>query len=141
MGWLKARPVWVTLLLLALWGAYEAHAMRAGERKLEGTPYTNGEAKAALAVTMDFPPETFHLALLQQAGRLIRVEDRTAFLVDVPAADGPVKMVASPVDFYGTPWLPKGPVPELGQHTEEVLLELGFEWEQIAGLKEKGAIP
>lgn len=84
MGWLKARPVWVTLVLLALWGAYEAHAIRAGERKLQGTAYASGEGKAGLAVTMDFAPEAFHLALLQESGRLIKVEDRTAFLVDVP---------------------------------------------------------
>ncbi len=31
--------------------------------------------------------------------------------------------------------------PELGQHTEGTLLELGYDWEQIIPLKEKGAIP
>jgi hypothetical protein len=31
-------------------------------------------------------------------------------------------------------------VPELGQHTEEVLLELGMDWDGIVGLKEAGAI-
>jgi crotonobetainyl-CoA:carnitine CoA-transferase CaiB-like acyl-CoA transferase len=43
------------------------------------------------------------------------------------------------VDFSATPWQP-GVAPELGQHTEEVLLELGYDWEQIAVMKEKGAI-
>jgi crotonobetainyl-CoA:carnitine CoA-transferase CaiB-like acyl-CoA transferase len=63
-------------------------------------------------------------------------------VVKVPGGEGDaVEMVATPVDFYGTPWTPQGPVPELGQHTEEVLLELGYEWEQIAALKETGAIP
>ncbi|MGH2601098.1 MAG: CaiB/BaiF CoA transferase family protein, partial [Dehalococcoidia bacterium] len=61
--------------------------------------------------------------------------------VDVPTPDGPVKMVASPVDFYGTPWQPQGPAPEFGQHTEEVLLEIGHDWEQIVALKEAGVIP
>jgi crotonobetainyl-CoA:carnitine CoA-transferase CaiB-like acyl-CoA transferase len=61
--------------------------------------------------------------------------------VDVPTPDGPVKMVASPADFYGTPWQPRGPAPEFGQHTEEVLLELGHEWEQIIELKDAGVIP
>jgi crotonobetainyl-CoA:carnitine CoA-transferase CaiB-like acyl-CoA transferase len=73
------------------------------------------------------------------------IEDPVALangvIVDVPGSDGAVPMVATPVDFYGTPWAPQGPVPELGQHTEEVLLELGYEWEEIAALKEKGTIP
>jgi crotonobetainyl-CoA:carnitine CoA-transferase CaiB-like acyl-CoA transferase len=29
----------------------------------------------------------------------------------------------------------------LGQHTEEVLLEMGHSWDDIARLKEQGAIP
>lgn len=61
--------------------------------------------------------------------------------VEVPSADGPVRMVATPVDFFGTPWSPRGPVPEHGQHTEEILLELGHSWDEIARLKEEGVIP
>jgi crotonobetainyl-CoA:carnitine CoA-transferase CaiB-like acyl-CoA transferase len=61
--------------------------------------------------------------------------------VDVPGPDGPLKMVASPADFHGTPWQPRSLAPELGQHTEEVLLELGHDWDQIIALKEKGVIP
>lgn len=60
----------------------------------------------------------------------------------VPAPDGTeVEMVATPADFSGTPWQPKGLSPELGQHTEEVLLELGYGWDQIVELKDAGAIP
>jgi crotonobetainyl-CoA:carnitine CoA-transferase CaiB-like acyl-CoA transferase len=63
-------------------------------------------------------------------------------IVDVPAPEGgTVPGVATPVDFSGTPWRPAGPTPECGQHTEEVLLELGYDWEAIARLKERGAIP
>ena len=62
--------------------------------------------------------------------------------VDTPLGDGSsAKMVASPVDFSGTPWAPAGPTPECGQHTEDVLLELGYDWEQIGALKERRAIP
>ena len=62
--------------------------------------------------------------------------------VDVPNPDGePMKMVATPADFSGTPWAPRGLPPELGQHTEEVLLELGYDWDQIIPLKERGVIP
>jgi crotonobetainyl-CoA:carnitine CoA-transferase CaiB-like acyl-CoA transferase len=62
--------------------------------------------------------------------------------VDVPLADGgSARMVASPVDFSTTAWRPRGTAPETGQHTEEILLELGYDWEAIAGLKDRGAIP
>ncbi len=62
--------------------------------------------------------------------------------VDVPdGAGGSVRMVAPPVGFPLEPALPSGPAPEAGQHTEAVLLELGYTWEEIAALKEQGAIP
>jgi crotonobetainyl-CoA:carnitine CoA-transferase CaiB-like acyl-CoA transferase len=62
--------------------------------------------------------------------------------VDVPVAEGgTARMVASPVDFSDTRWAPAGASPECGQHTEEVLLELGIDWERIGALKESGVIP
>jgi crotonobetainyl-CoA:carnitine CoA-transferase CaiB-like acyl-CoA transferase len=59
----------------------------------------------------------------------------------VPTAEGVTRMVATPVDFSDTPWEIAGPVPELGQHTEEVLGELGYSWDDLARLKDEGAIP
>jgi len=53
---------------------------------------------------------------------------------------GPLKLVASPVKFNGQKPPIRLPAPEVGQHTEEVLLELGYSWEDIAGLKDLGAI-
>ena len=48
-------------------------------------------------------------------------------------------LVASPVRFDDTsPSL--RPAPDLGQHTEEVLLALGLTWEELAACKEAGAI-
>jgi crotonobetainyl-CoA:carnitine CoA-transferase CaiB-like acyl-CoA transferase len=32
------------------------------------------------------------------------------------------------------------PAPEFGQHTEEVLLEYGYTWEDIVNFKEEGTI-
>ncbi|MCV7434466.1 CaiB/BaiF CoA transferase family protein [Mycolicibacterium bacteremicum] len=45
-------------------------------------------------------------------------------IVDVPDGDSATPMVASPVDFSGTPWQPLGRAPELGEHTEQILAEL-----------------
>ena len=61
--------------------------------------------------------------------------------VDVPVPEGSSRMVASPVDFSEGGSQPRSAVPELGQHTEEILLELGYNREAISRLKEKGAIP
>jgi crotonobetainyl-CoA:carnitine CoA-transferase CaiB-like acyl-CoA transferase len=68
------------------------------------------------------------------------VHDAGVF-IDVPGPEGEIKGVASPTDFYGTPWKPRGYAPELGQHTEEVLLELGYDWNQITALKDASVIP
>ena len=44
---------------------------------------------------------------------------------------GPVKWIGFPVDWSETPATLRMAAPELGQHTEEVLLELGYTWEDI----------
>jgi crotonobetainyl-CoA:carnitine CoA-transferase CaiB-like acyl-CoA transferase len=69
------------------------------------------------------------------------VAEEAGVFIEVPTAEGPVKGVASPADFYGTPWQTKGFVPEMGQHTEEVLLELGYDWDRIIALKDASVIP
>ena len=58
---------------------------------------------------------------------------------DHPAA-GKMKMMGMPVHLSQTPGSVRTPAPEFGEHTEEVLLELGYTWEDIAGLREEEAI-
>ena len=53
---------------------------------------------------------------------------------------GPVETIAMPVQFSQSRAEIRGPAPELGQHTEEILLEQGFSWEEISRLREAGAI-
>ncbi len=53
---------------------------------------------------------------------------------------GTIKTVASPIKFSKTPAMIRSPAPELGQHTEEILLELGYTWEDITAFKKAGAI-
>ncbi|MCX5999011.1 MAG: CoA transferase [Chloroflexi bacterium] len=50
------------------------------------------------------------------------------------------KTVNSPVKFSKTPATVRSLAPELGQHTEEILLELGYNWDNLAAFKKEGTI-
>ena len=47
--------------------------------------------------------------------------------------------MAAPVQFNETTPLPAR-APEHGQHTEEILLELDLDWDDISAAKDSGAI-
>jgi len=54
---------------------------------------------------------------------------------------GPTRMVGIPVQLSDTPGSVRTAAPELGQHTEEVLMDvLGWDWDRIGALREKGVI-
>jgi crotonobetainyl-CoA:carnitine CoA-transferase CaiB-like acyl-CoA transferase len=53
---------------------------------------------------------------------------------------GAMTQVGSPIDMSATPANPGVTAPELGEHTEEVLIESGYTWEDIGALREAGAI-
>jgi crotonobetainyl-CoA:carnitine CoA-transferase CaiB-like acyl-CoA transferase len=59
--------------------------------------------------------------------------------LDHPIA-GKVLVSGAPVSVNGEVELQARPAPEHGQHTEEVLLELGYSWEEIGAMHESGAI-
>jgi formyl-CoA transferase len=62
------------------------------------------------------------------------------YLPEVDGGDkGRFRLVGSPVQFDEQVFTLR-PSPEMGQHTEEVLLEGGLSWEEIAALKDSGAI-
>lgn len=62
------------------------------------------------------------------------------YLPTMTASNGQdVQLVASPAQFDETP-VEITRCPEHGEHTETTLLEAGFDWEQLAALKESGAI-
>ena len=52
---------------------------------------------------------------------------------------GPISVVGNPIRLSATPAEPGVVAPALGQHTEEVLLEAGFSWEDIDQLRAQGA--
>lgn len=53
---------------------------------------------------------------------------------------GPIDQIGFPYTFSATPPMIRRPPPTLGQHTDEVLGELGFSAEQIAALKTGGVV-
>ncbi len=54
---------------------------------------------------------------------------------------GKLKEIGIPLELSKAPRSIRGPAPQLGQHTEEVLIEiLGFSWEEIEGLRDRGVI-
>ena len=59
--------------------------------------------------------------------------------LDHPEA-GEVALVTAPMQFSDTPSAIHSQAPLLGQHTEEVLLESGYSWDDLEKLKGKGVI-
>ncbi|MBI4571226.1 MAG: CoA transferase, partial [Chloroflexi bacterium] len=53
---------------------------------------------------------------------------------------GRMPVVGAPWRFSETPAEVAPAAPELGPHTEEILQELGYTWEQIAALREQGVL-
>jgi len=63
-------------------------------------------------------------------------------VVPLEGAGGNLKFtVSSPIQVHGVAKVPARRAPEIGEHNEEVLTELGFDAKQIEGLRASGAIP
>ena len=120
-------------------------------------PILWGDAKLALfeeiATATRSQPRDHWCALLRAAElRYAPVRDH-AEVVDDPqvwangylaegtdSAGTAQRIVGVPIWFSETPAVPGGPAPELGAHTEEVLVELGYEWDEILALRDAGSI-
>ena len=62
------------------------------------------------------------------------------YLPTMTAANGDeVQLVASPAQFDEVP-ITVERAPEHGEHTELILVDMGYDWDQIAAMKESGAI-
>ena len=60
--------------------------------------------------------------------------------IEVPDGAATTTLPATPADFLGTPNEPRWMAPEAGQHTDEVLGELGRDARGIASLRESGVV-
>lgn len=80
--------------------------------------------------------------IVQTPAELCEDPDITAngYVAHTETVNGvPFSLPTNPVQFNERPVTPSG-APEHGQHTEEVLMEAGIDWDTIEKLKESGAI-
>ncbi len=108
---------------------------------------------AELEVTFDAKPRAEWLALLKAADLPCGPVNDYAAVAKEPQVIaneylttledpnlGEVGIVGSPIQMSETPVGPKATAPDLGQHTEEILLELDYGWDDIERFKDAGVI-
>ena len=61
-------------------------------------------------------------------------------MVEVPDGPSTATMIATPVDFSGTPWAARTMAPRLGEHTGEILRSLGRSDAEIEALEAAGIV-
>ncbi len=67
------------------------------------------------------------------------LENRMAIPVTDPAFEMPL-VVTHPIRVSGVPHVEPEPGPELGEHSEEILRELGYDEDAIAAMRDEGAL-
>jgi crotonobetainyl-CoA:carnitine CoA-transferase CaiB-like acyl-CoA transferase len=90
------------------------------------------------AAGLRFAPVRDHAEVARDPG--VRINGYIESVEDPDAPGSTVDAVRTPVRFSEGASTQPVRLPELGQHTEEVLLEAGYTWDDIASLSEAGAI-
>ncbi|MCF8159333.1 MAG: CoA transferase [Polaromonas sp.] len=76
----------------------------------------------------------------QVQARGLRVDQAVTSSQPTPGAVASITTVASPLRLMATPPVLQRPPPALGEHTDEVLAELGLDAAQVAGLRQRGVV-
>jgi formyl-CoA transferase len=109
----------------------EAEAEKIFRRKSSAEWLETLERRGIPAGPVRFVEELFDDPQIKANGLVTEVEHKEA---------GAVKMIGPLAKFRGTPMEANTPSPALGQHSSEILKELGFSGEDIARWKEAGIL-
>jgi crotonobetainyl-CoA:carnitine CoA-transferase CaiB-like acyl-CoA transferase len=90
------------------------------------------------AAGLRFAPVRDHAEVTKDPG--VRANGYIARVEDADAPGSHLEMVRTPVRFSGSAPLAGTHLPELGQDTEEVLLEAGYSWDEISELSAEAVI-
>ena len=120
--------------------------------------YARGDNRVELIGIMDniFGKKTYDewAEILRQSGdfifapvqQLLELKDdpqviANGYIVDVDhPVLGKVKLADHPIRYSETPHSIRSLAPDLGEHTEEILLDLGYTWDDISSLQDKRVI-
>ena len=86
IAFVKSPPGWFTLLLVAALAIYFGWLAVSGAAKVQASGLPEADIHHGIEVVLSIAPEQFHMTRLQAAGRLIRFEDRSAYIMDLPDA-------------------------------------------------------
>ncbi len=92
------------------------------------------------AAGLRFAPVRNHAEVAADPGVWVNGYLSEPVLEDGAAPSPGHPVVRPPVRFCQTGSDPATLIPELGQHTEEVLLEAGYSWDEIGALSEEGVV-
>jgi len=90
------------------------------------------EPKGVFCAKVNTLAEAIEDPQLQANGMVIEMEHAEAGILRLPG---------TPVRLHGTPPVPRRFAPELGEHTVEILRELGYDDAALAEMKNEGVIP
>lgn len=80
---LRNRPVWFTLLVIIFVTGYQLWISASAAAKMASSGLDRGATSTDVELTMTVDPEQFHMVVLQDAGTLIKLDGRHAFLRNV----------------------------------------------------------